>query len=227
MPTERDEPRISVNKLGEYMLAGARRRRRIVVDQREPKNFLVPIYTPAEEAISRYLVGGGTDRDIIDAEIRRLSMREPGERAWVTERNGLCVDALEAFRDLADDFDLEGFEVRAGDTGGGLSIGGVYVSVRPEVLLRQPDGKGGFRQGAIKLYLVKSYPHSDASAAFVGTTVLEYLRQEREQDGKVDPELCLVVDVFGGEVFTAPKAYKSRLKELEAACEEIRGRWNS
>ncbi len=226
MAVERDQPRISVNKLGEYMLARARRRRRIIIDQREPKDFIRLIYPQAEEAIARFLVAGATDRSIITSAVERLTS-ERADTDWKRERNALCVDALEAFLDIADDFDLEGFERTAGDAGGGFSVGGVYVSVRPEVLLRQTDARGGVRLGAIKLYLVKSYPHSDESAGYVGASVLEYLRRERPDDGKPDPELCLVVDVFGGEIFTAPRASKSRLADIEAACEEIAGRWSS
>ena len=37
MPDERNDPRISVNKLGEYLVTGPSRRRRIVMDQKRPK----------------------------------------------------------------------------------------------------------------------------------------------------------------------------------------------
>jgi hypothetical protein len=36
-PRERDEARISVNKLGEYMIASPRKRRRIIEDHKRPR----------------------------------------------------------------------------------------------------------------------------------------------------------------------------------------------
>jgi hypothetical protein len=36
---------------------------------------------------------------------------------------------------------------------------------------------------------------------------------------------CLFIDVFAGKVHRAPAAFKKRMKDLEAACEEIAGRW--
>jgi hypothetical protein len=58
---EREVPRISVNKLGEYMTATPLRRRRIIQDQKRPKDYIVPRYTEAQDAIVAYL--SATARD--------------------------------------------------------------------------------------------------------------------------------------------------------------------
>jgi hypothetical protein len=46
-----------VNKLGEYVMARPRRRRAIVAEQKEPKDYIVPRYSAAQNAITDYLVG--------------------------------------------------------------------------------------------------------------------------------------------------------------------------
>ena len=47
----RQAPRISVNKLGEYMTATPLRRRRIVLDQKRPKTFIFARYREPQDAI--------------------------------------------------------------------------------------------------------------------------------------------------------------------------------
>lgn len=69
--TQRSEPRKSANKLGEYMTATPSRRRRIIKDQKRPKDFIVPRYTEAQAAIaansgrskSSARTSRGTDRE--------------------------------------------------------------------------------------------------------------------------------------------------------------------
>lgn len=56
----RERPRISVNKLGEYLTEpNPSRRRRILLDQKEPKDFILPYYDPARDAILRFFGDGG------------------------------------------------------------------------------------------------------------------------------------------------------------------------
>ena len=50
-------PKISLNKLGEYMNATPARRRRIIEDQIAPKDFVVARYTDARESIIDCIAG--------------------------------------------------------------------------------------------------------------------------------------------------------------------------
>jgi len=36
---------------------------------------------------------------------------------------------------------------------------------------------------------------------------------------------CYIIDIFDSSIITAPKAYKKRLKDVNAACEEINDTW--
>lgn len=54
-------PRISINKLGEYMTATPARRRQIVRDQKNPPAFKAARYKPARETIVSYLEDGMAD----------------------------------------------------------------------------------------------------------------------------------------------------------------------
>lgn len=60
-------PRISLNKLGEYMNASASRRKRIIAEQREPKTFIVARYTDAMDVICDYFQDDSRDDEILQA----------------------------------------------------------------------------------------------------------------------------------------------------------------
>lgn len=224
-PLSRKAPRISVNKLGEYMTATPLRRRRIILDQQRPKTFIVPRYTEAQDAIAKYLVGGQQDEGVLHSEIERLSLA-PSATEWEEQRKRLCVEALERFLDLAGSIDLSGQTATAGcNDQPRLQVGGLEVSVRPEVIVRGTNRSGLSAGGAIKLYFSKTIPLSHEGGEYVATLVHQFADTHIEP-GNADSRLCQVIDIFGGRLFTAPRASARRRRDVWAACEEIARAWN-
>jgi len=68
MSRNRPNPRISITKLAEYMVATPSRRRSILRDQRYPPAFKAAKFRAAYAAIADVLVRGG-DPHLIDAQI--------------------------------------------------------------------------------------------------------------------------------------------------------------
>ena len=217
-------PRISVNKLGEYMTATPLRRRRIIVDQQRPKTFIVPRYTEAQDAITKYLVRDGKDAEVLASEIERLSTA-PSATEWEAQRKRLCAEALERFLDVVDEIDLRDQTVTAGRNDQlRLQVGGLEISVRPEVILRGANRSGEAVGGALKLYFSKTIPLSQDGGEYVATLVHQFV-DTHITPGHADPRLCQVIDVFGRRVFSAPRAIARRRRDLWAACEEIARAW--
>ena len=79
--------------------------------------------------------------------------------------------------------------------------------------------------GCIKLYFAKNNPLDDRSGSYVAAVLAEFAARNLAGDGRVDGSLVLVLDIFAGRVFTAPRARKRRLDDVSAACEEIAARW--
>jgi hypothetical protein len=217
-------PRISVNKLGEYMSANALRRKRIVHDQMKPLDFIVPRYTPAEGAIVDSLVDSSRRDEIIYRQIERLYTTNIS-RKWHSERNRLCIEALESVLNITDEIRLKGVEFRKADMScqTKLHIGGVAVSVRPEVLLDGRNRNGDLVHGAAKLYFCKSLPLNETSGEYIATLVHQYALQHMTDIA--ERKLCFVVDVFGQRIFHAPRARVRRHSEIEAAMEEYARAW--
>lgn len=230
----RKNPRISVNKLGEYMLATPARRRRIVHDAKYPSTFMVARYTAAESAIADWICTGCTDDVLLAQAMARLSAGEPGS-SFTKSRRDSCLEALLLAGNLRDRLELpEGRQVSLVRNTAAipLEFEEVTISVRPEVLIYtgRDDGidREGRRLGGIKLYFSKVHPLSQQSADFISTLLWQALVVRSAHELLLlDHDQIKVVDVFAGEVFSLPKTHKQRLKEIGAACGEIRDRWDA
>jgi hypothetical protein len=213
-----------VNKLGEYMVASPLRRRRIVADQKRPREFIVTRYRDAVAAMVEFLAAGGNSDRIITRAIADLEAK-PVSTDFQSQDRDLSIEALESFLDTVDQLDLSGLTVRAGDSDASpLLIGGVSVSVRPDVVVAGQNRNGG-TVGCFKLYLSKSFPLNEAAGAYIGAVLTRFTNEYLAGDTTADYRLCSVLDVFGQQVFTAPRAVQRRQNDIEAACEEISLLW--
>jgi hypothetical protein len=221
---ERTSPRISLNKLGEYLVANPVRRRRIISDQKNPSDFIVARYREAVDPIVRFISSGAQNEQIIHDAIKQINSR-PIASDWQEQDAALSIEALTSFLDIADQVPVKGFTYSAGEQDAPkLTISGVEVSVRPElVVLRQVAG--GYKVGAFKVYVVKRYPLTIGAAAYVGAVLQKFAAEKLTARGVADYSLCGVIDVFAGKIHIAPRAYQNRLAQVEAACEEIARAW--
>jgi hypothetical protein len=224
---ERDYPRISVTKLGEYAAANdAARRRRIIMDQKRPKDYIVPMYTEAQGAITDFLVAGTQDDESLFRKVDEFS-NAAGGTSWRERKNQVCAEALLTFLAIKDQLDLSGYELLKGELEPPkLLMQGVSVSVRPEILLTGTTRIGNSLEGAVKLYFSKNHPMSKEAGLYAATTLHHYITEyPRVENSSCDHRMCYVVDVFGRRVFTAPRSYKQRRASIEASCEEIKRAW--
>lgn len=219
--TPRLAPRISVSKLGEYLIAPPRRRRGIIRDQYQPRDAIVARYREGRIALQNFLLGK-LDESGLREEMRRIG-NSPTNGEWATIEQRLSISAIDRFLDMADDVELEGdaFQLPADRTR--LVIAGVDISVRPDVVMVTDAGtRRGY--GAVKLVLTRSVPLTDVTAAYIGTALVRHL-QEQFPDGDIARDRCQVVDVMSGRIWKAPRAYKNKLADIEAGCEEIAQLW--
>lgn len=220
---EREAPRISINKLGEYMTATPGRRRGIVRDQRRPKGFLVPRYNEAQNAIIRSLTAEDRDPGALLDEIQRLRSK-PAASAWEEQRNASCAEALAAFLEIWDEVPTNARYERAPQQPPVLRYGDVAVSVRPELISHGVTRRETW-VGALKLYFSKTNPLTPDAGAFIATGLADFAEQYLALSGKALPSRCLVIDVFARRIFTPPRSRRRRQAELLAACEEIARAW--
>lgn len=221
---ERTNPRMSLNKLGEYLSAPLPgRRSTIIKEQREPKDFIVARYAKAEQAIKAYFTMHRPNTDQLQRAIASLSAMA-NQESWEGQTADLCTQALISFLNIAEQVPTNGYTPVEGENSvPKLNVAGMDVSVRPEVLLT--DSESGAIVGGIKLYLGKTHPLSDEAMPIVGTVLYRYLAEILSSEASVKPHNCFVVDVFAGKVAHAPKAYKRNMQHVQAACTEIATLW--
>jgi hypothetical protein len=225
---ERDEPRISLNQLTEYLVATAARRKRIIEQQKRPNDFQVIYYQDAQDAIQRFIAGGMADEDELGGAIEAVLTRKSSSD-YDEIRSTSNAEAMESFLEVYEAVDLLELNPSQGPNDQQkLRISGLDLSVRPEIILRGELKRHGPVVGGIKLYFTKRETArlGADSGKYPSSLLHEYLR-DQNPDKKVLHGACIVVDVFGQSVFRAPRSHKRALSDVAVACEEISLWWNT
>lgn len=217
-------PRISVNKLGEYVQnTNALRRHQIVSDSKQPVTFITSKYTEAREFAKNYIINGYDDGAIEKgiALVRKKPIANPNQETDA-KNNILALELLQA-ADLPDlsDFKLLPFQGQNVKT----NINGVEVSVYPDIII-EGDLKGKKIYGGIKLHLSKSYTLFEEGRKTVATVLKDFIQKNIAIDNEVIHSKCFSIDVFGQTCSSAPSSFKQRMKQVEYACSEIAMWWD-
>lgn len=226
MQKTRETPRISANKLGEYLVTtSASRRRTIITDQKHPPDVKVIRYRDARPAIARFIAGCQSDPAMIEGPMDLLRMKNPPSD-FAQQDIALSIEAMKAALSLSKVVEAEGVKLSLAPLDiEPLLISGVEVSVYPEVLVEGIGKKGEPIVGAIKLNLTKTIPHATTSAGYVNT-LLHWMVEEHLADrGEPAASLCRVVDIHTAIVHPCPAAMKQRKNQIADACQEIADRW--
>lgn len=114
-----------------------------------------------------------------------------------------------------------------------LTIAGVEVSVRADLLVRMPI-KGAEHAGAVVLRMTQDDAATDAAKAkrkemglYVATMIRKHIDQNLKPNLPVSNRLCMSLDIQHGEVFQAPDSNARRMNDLDAACRFIAAVWDS
>lgn len=219
---DRSAPRVTMNALAEYLTASAGRRRGIIAEQKSPKTFRVAYYADAEDAIT-----GAISAQLSPAPLdagRTKILSAPVTKPWDMARRDTQLEAIEAARAFLQSpsaavlRDLTFARRRTS----ALLIGGVAVSVRPELLVEEEPH---VVVGAVKLFFSKTAPLSDERSRYAGT-ILQMAVEGLRGAHSVDHRRCLVFDVFAQRLHQAPRASRRRRQDVEAACAEIEAVWS-
>lgn len=220
-------PRISVNKLAEYMESKGGRQRQILRDQKFKDDFKGMYYREATEAVSRCLASGLIDRSCLGTAIQLLEQK-PAEKAGTIRRINANIDAIESFETMLDSIEFfDGDPEHGAHKPDKLVINGVEVSVRPEIVLRAKTKKGQSLIGAVKVHFSRTFPLNEAAAGIVSALLQRYCADKLAKDEAVSPQHCFVIDVGSQKVYPGQKAIAQRLKDISADCLNIAAMWPS
>lgn len=224
--TKQQTPRISLNKLGEYLIALPPRRRSIILDQKYPPDFKTRRYANAQRAVVECLCNG-CDPLVLNRHAQRI--RSKPHRSHIEAQSAtLCLEALQAFSEMLPSLNLGDVRAtRSSPRHPKFIRHGVRVSVQPDVLLSRANLTPGNYIGAIKLCFSKTRAVSEEEAGYIGAVLRQHTLGGTGDATTASPKLCLLIDVFARRAHVAPRAHKQRLTVAESACEEIAARWSS
>jgi len=219
-----NSPRISLNKLSEFMTASIPRQRRIIRDQKFPPDYLRVYYREAQEAVAACLASELEDIAAVERQISILNQQSP-ETVGTQRRIASNVDALEAFLDMLDSISLYGGTPTLGaNDAPKLVLRNVSISVRPEIILRS-ENRNGPVVAAMKIHFPKTNPLNEQSAGYVSAVLQEWAQVNLRDDGEVSGPMCSVLDVGSQTYFDGVRATRQRMRDLEDACETIAALW--
>ncbi len=222
-------PQIAAHKLGIYTTANARMRRSIVKDQKRPREFAAMRYFDAREAIIDHLLDGGEDLRDIFIVIEYLASGFLGSN-WSSQNAALCIEALSSFlKHPRNKERLKGLTLSRGpEEAPPIQLGGVRIDIEPSILIHGENRNGKPIVGALKLHFSKTRPLDMESGHNVAALLHRYVSEHVVRAGESpEPRLCMIWDIFTGQLFTAPRAHLRRLTLMEACCEEIAFRWRT
>jgi hypothetical protein len=219
-----DTPRISVNKLAEFMTVKPARQRQILRDQKYPGDFKGMFHKEAAEAVATCLASNLENTDVLDRAIRLLEQQTP-EKIGTQRRISANIDSLQTFIDMLDEIDLKGATPSLGShSSRGLTIRNVGINVRPEITL-QGNGKSGLSLvGALKVHFPTTFALNADSAGYISALLQEWSKAS-QPDGQTYGPFCPVIDVGSRAIYPGVKSTAKRLKDIEAACSTIAALW--
>lgn len=222
-PAPRPNPRLSLNKLGEYVIAKPGRQLTILKTQKYPEDFMGPRYQEATNAIVDFLVDPNRNPVPVRRLITELRSRH-GASDQETARYVNNAEALEAFIAAYPGLSLAAFMFRRPVTPSRpLFIRGVEVSVRPELEI-VAQTRQGQKIGALKLHFPKSHELLQEAGDYIATIVHQHA-ELTHGPANVSRDHCMVLDIMRGKLFTAPKSNTRRRSDLAAACDVIARLW--
>lgn len=221
-------PKMTVNKLGEFLTANPARQRRILEQLKYPKEnkFSSSSYSEAREAIKNYFLSGFDEQVILNC----ISDLE-GKEATSDYQMGMISSSIEALECILDSQEISRFNdaefLPYGGSNNKMNIKGVEVSIYPDLMLKTQSRNVEYL-GGLKIHLSKSGTLSEMGAKYVAVMLYSFIEQNELQAGlKIRPDNCVSFDVFTDLLMPCPNGVKMRWNEIESGCLNIMAIWDS
>lgn len=222
------EPFLTVNKLGEYLVASPVKQRSILWNLKYPKEEgggWSHIHVEVRNSIKKFF------QDQFDEEHLRKCIKKIEKREGTSNQKRADPSSLILLQGLLnqdflqfDSFTYEPFTDKNVDK---MHIEGVTVSVYPDLVLRSTS-RGKDNIGLMTLHLGTTSELDIEGGKYIATVLHRFAEEYlKSGDEHVRPDHCISYDVFSGRFIECPKSITNRWKNIEAACKTIHGIWNS
>jgi len=227
-----EKPHLSVNQLADYLVSSETSRMSILRHSKEDSSGQAGAiyYSKVRRDIQTFLCDPMRSVSILNESETLFSQRTSDSTLsvfWQTEAKH-SIAILHNMHSLHNKISRFTF-LKAPYRQPKLEIEGVDISVKADVLVRGKDN----RIGAAVLRMTKNDASSPSKISrrekmgkYAATIVRRHVEQNLVKQGqKIDPKLCMSIDVQYGEVFFCPPATTQRIKNVENACQMIAAVW--
>lgn len=226
MGVRRDHPRMSVNKLGEFLTTTSPKRQRKILEQLkypDEHRFTFTGYNEARSAINSYILNGFDEQILLDA----IAVQEGKSEL---ERDNFTDSSIKALTQVLESNALSdsgfAFLPYEGDNPK-LNIQGVEVSVYPDFIVHSETSRNSYI-GALKIHLSQSGHFGDEGAKFISSIIYDFVDKHVEKgDRALRNTNCLSYDVFTDSFIECPRSIVRRWQDIEAGCQNIVAIWDS
>lgn len=224
----KNTPKMTVNKLGEFLTANPARQRRILEQLKYPKEnkFGATSYTEAREAIKNYFLSDFNEQVILDCIAELEAKDAPNDY-----QSGMISSSIEALECVLNSQEISRFNDAEFYPYEGsnkkMNIQGVEVSVYPDLMLKTQSRNSSYL-GSLKIHLSKSGTLSEMGAKYVAVMLYSFIEQNELQEGlKMRPDNNVSFDVFTDLIMPCPNGVKMRWNEIESGCLNIMAIWDT
>jgi hypothetical protein len=225
------KPRISANKLAEYVLADPSRQSTIVKQAKNASKSITPLYHRVRDTFPHAHSNQGLNAAYFIARAEQIEASR-ATTDWQIRDKENSAKALRHLADMVGQIECASATLIPKQWKP-LTIHGVAVSVYPEVAFSMLH-RGVTKVGAVILNTSLNDGSSLAKGSdrycvgdYVTTLLYLMLAQQLSMVGMPLHTKCYAMDIFRQKVYTAPPSYKTLVKHMDEACKMISLRWDS
>ena len=214
------QPRISANELGNYVFSNPAEKHRILRDQKFPKAVKLARYQSASFAILRSLDHGIFSKQALLKELHAIESK-PAETKYQVNVRRANVTAVRRFltiHEKAAPPDGEHTIIRQNAV---FEFDGVKISVRPDILTTNVDGKF-FTYSKLRF---SSHKYSVDASEIVLLLIQKFAEQQDFEGLGFDRSRARLIDCFSQQIFEPHNVSPYKGKLLMKALTEIHGFW--
>ncbi|MEL7525912.1 MAG: hypothetical protein AAFN16_09095, partial [Pseudomonadota bacterium] len=201
-----------------------RKRRTIVQACKYQRIVVLPKHNAAKKTISQFFANNGTVSEIKEAS--STLRNKPTRSDYARDTNNINADYLDLFIEKLDKIVLPKAEFSAPGALLPLYLSTVKVKADLAFSLQRTARNNKLMIGAAMLRYQKGKALKEDIARYQSAFIHGYLVETRVREGIVaDPKLCITIDVYTGEVYSAPSNSVTIFKNMRAACSTIAEWW--
>lgn len=225
------KPKFSANQLAEYIIATPARCKSILKEAKFPGTVMIARYRTAKKALQKHLVDKTRSHHHFTESIVDLLARQKQKDVtkWTFSDSKLSIEAITNFQKNVNKFGFSGFNfMPIKSKHGPLDYDGVKVSVGLDLIAQRTDRNGQKHIGGVIFVFSKgdaAKKNRETRCQTAALLALELSEQFLTALGNIDPEMCMVIDVFNGKLHKGTGSRKALMRDIKAACDDAKQLW--